>query len=106
MSRPTEPFAGSTTVRPFTVDIPERELEPLRGRLAATCWPSQELVGDRSQGVQLATIRASVAYWGAGYNWRTCEAKLNAVPQFKTEIDGLDIHFIHVKSPHQGRSCR
>ena len=67
----------------------------------ATRWPGKELVADRSQGVQLETIQALVTYWGAGYDWRACEAKLNALPQFVTEIDGLDVHFIHVKSRHQ-----
>jgi pimeloyl-ACP methyl ester carboxylesterase len=93
--------AGSAAIRPSTVDIPETELQRLRDRVAATRWPSRELVGDRSQGVQMAAIRALATYWCEGYDWRTCEAKLNAWPQFRTEIDGLDIHFIHVTSPHQ-----
>ena len=101
MSDTTEPSAVSTAVRAFTIDIPEAELEPLRARLAATRWPSEELVGDQSQGVQLATVQTLAAYWGTAYNWRTCETKLNAFPQFRTKIDGLDIHFIHVKSPHE-----
>jgi pimeloyl-ACP methyl ester carboxylesterase len=101
MSDTIQQPAGSTAIRPFTIDISETELQRLRDRVAATRWPSRELVGDRSQGVQMATIRALVTYWGDGYDWRACEAKLNALPQFRTEIDRLDIHFIHVKSPHQ-----
>ena len=92
--------AGAMAIRPFTVEIPEAEIEALRARLAATRWPSRELVADRSQGVQLATTEELVRYWGAGYDFRRLEARLNALPQFKTEIDGEDIHFIHVKSPH------
>src|ERR1700741_1705831 len=93
--------SGATAVRPFHVDISEEALEDLRRRIAAMRWPSKELVGDRSQGVQLATIQELARYWAADYDWRECEAKLNALPQFTTEIDGLDIHFIHVKSPHE-----
>jgi pimeloyl-ACP methyl ester carboxylesterase len=89
------------TIRPFEVHVPDDHLADLQRRAAATRLPSKELVADRSQGVQLATIQALVTHWGAGYDWRACEAKLNALPQFVTEIDGLDIHFIHVKSPHQ-----
>jgi pimeloyl-ACP methyl ester carboxylesterase len=89
------------TIRPFEVHVPDEDLADLRRRIAATRWAPKELVTDRSQGVQLATIQALVAYWGGGYDWRACEAKLNALPQFTTEIDGLDIHFIHVKSPHE-----
>ena len=74
---------------------------PWRRRIAETRWPSQELVADRSQGVQLATIQELARYWGNGYDWRACEARLNALPQFITEIDGLDIHFIHVRSKHK-----
>jgi pimeloyl-ACP methyl ester carboxylesterase len=88
------------TVRPFTVDTPADALEDLRRRIAGARLPSQELVGDRSQGVQLATIQELTRYWATEHDWRACEAKLNALPQFKTEIDGLDIHFIHVKSGH------
>src|SRR5262249_8526028 len=72
----------------------------LRRRIEATRWPDREPVADTSQGVQLATLQALARYWATDYDWRKCEAKLNALPQFKTEIDGLDIHFIHVKSPH------
>jgi pimeloyl-ACP methyl ester carboxylesterase len=80
--------------------VPDEDLADLQRRLAAVRWPSKELVDDRSQGVQRATIQELARYWAADYDWRTCEARLNALPQFKTEIDGQDIHFIHVKSPH------
>ena len=82
------------TIRPFEVHVPDEDLADLQRRAAATRWPGKELVADRSQGVQLATIQALVTYWGAGYDWRACETKLNALPQFVTEIDGLDIHFV------------
>jgi pimeloyl-ACP methyl ester carboxylesterase len=88
-------------IRPFAVEIPQDELDELRRRIAATRWPSSELVDDRSQGVQLATIQALARYWTSDYDWRKCETKLNALPQFKTEIDGVEIHFIHVRSPHE-----
>jgi pimeloyl-ACP methyl ester carboxylesterase len=88
-------------VRPFRVNIPEEALADLRRRIAAVRWPSKELVADRSQGVQLATLQALTRYWTTDYDWRKVEAKLNALPQFKTEIDGVDIHFIHVKSRHE-----
>ncbi len=84
----------------FHVDIPDEALDDLRRRIAATRWPHKELVADRSQGVQLATMQELTRYWATDYDWRTCEAKLNALPQFTTEIDGLGIHFIHVKSRH------
>jgi len=100
MSVTTEASAGAAGVRPFRVETPEAELEALRGRVAATRWPHKELVEDRSQGVQSATIHKLADYWASDYDWRKCESKLNALPQFKTEIDGVDIHFIHVKSPH------
>jgi pimeloyl-ACP methyl ester carboxylesterase len=87
-------------VRPFRVDIPEDTLVELRRRIDATRWPTKEPVSDRSQGVQLATMQALVRYWVGDYDWRRCEAKLNALPQFKTEIDGVDVHFIQVKSRH------
>jgi pimeloyl-ACP methyl ester carboxylesterase len=89
------------TIGPFRVDLPEQVIAELRRRIAATRLPSRELVADRSQGVQLATIQELTRYWATDYDWRRCEAKLNALPQFKTEIDGLDIHFIHVKSRHE-----
>jgi pimeloyl-ACP methyl ester carboxylesterase len=117
MSLPTDPtsrttIAGSvpaprteadlTAVRPFEVHIPEEQFADLRRRLAATRWPSTELVTDRSQGVQSATMHELARYWATDYDWRRCEARLNALPQFMTEIDGVDIHFIHVRSPHEG----
>jgi pimeloyl-ACP methyl ester carboxylesterase len=88
-------------VRPFRVDVPEEDLDDLRRRIAATRWPSKELVEDRSQGVQLATLRELARYWTTDYDWRKAEEKLNALPQFTTEIDGVDIHFIHVRSQHE-----
>ena len=102
MSVTTENPAGATAIRPFTIPTaPEAELEALRARIAATRWPEQETVTDDSQGVPLAMIQELARYWAADYDWRTCEAKLNALPQFMTEIDGLDIHFIHVRSRHE-----
>jgi pimeloyl-ACP methyl ester carboxylesterase len=85
-------------VRPFRIDIPEEALVDLRGRLAASRWPDTETVADQSQGVQLATIQELASYWGTEYDWRRCEGRVNALPQFMTEIDGLDIHFVHVRS--------
>jgi len=93
--------SAATAVRPFHVDVPEEELEDLRRRIAAVRLPSKELVSDRSQGVQLATIQALARYWLNDYDWHRCEARLNALSQFKTEIDGQDIHFIHVRSSHE-----
>jgi hypothetical protein len=90
-----------TEIRPFNVDIPEEELTELRRRIATSRWPTMELVEDRSQGVQLATIQELATYWGSEYDWRKVEARLNALPQFTTEIDGVDIHFIHVRSRHE-----
>ena len=89
-----------TAIRPFQVRIPEEELADLRHRIAATRWPGREPVADASQGVQLATIQKLARYWETQYDWRQCEAKLNALPQFMTTIDGVDIHFIHVRSKH------
>jgi pimeloyl-ACP methyl ester carboxylesterase len=91
----------ATEIRPFHLEIPDEALDDLRRRIAATRWPSKELVGDRSQGVQLATLQALARYWTTDYDWRKAEAKLNALPQFKTEIDGVEIHFIHVRSKHE-----
>src|SRR5207248_7448927 len=91
----------ATDIRPFHVDIKEERLEDLRRRIEATRLPSKELVEDRSQGVQLATIQELARYWETDYAWRKAEAKLNALPQFTTEIDGVDIHFIHVTSSHE-----
>jgi pimeloyl-ACP methyl ester carboxylesterase len=88
-------------IRPFDVDIPDEALEDLRRRIAATNWPEQETVADESQGVPLAMVQKLARYWMTDYDWRTCEASLNALPQFITEIDGLDIHFIHVRSKHE-----
>jgi pimeloyl-ACP methyl ester carboxylesterase len=90
-----------TEIRPFNVDIPEEELAELRRRIAAARWPSKELVGDASQGVQLATLQELARYWATDYDWRKAETKLNALPQFMTEIDGIAIHFIHVRSQHE-----
>src|SRR6478752_1601525 len=87
-------------IRPFRVDIPNEALGDLRRRIAATKWPKSETVTDTSQGVQLATMQALARYWESDYDWRKVEAKLNALPQFMTNIDGLDIYFIHVRSPH------
>lgn len=92
--------AASAAVRPFTIQVPEEALLDLRRRLAATRWPTRELVTDASQGVQLATLQKLARYWGADYDWRRLEAQLNALPQFVTTIDGVDIHFIHVRSRH------
>ncbi len=88
-------------IRPFQVNVPEEQLTELRRRIIATIWPERETVPDASQGVQLATIQALARYWATEYDWRKIEAKLNALPQFITEIDGLDIHFIHVRSKHE-----
>jgi len=94
-------MSSETEIRPFRVDMPGEAVADLRRRLAAARWPSKELVADRSQGVQLATIQELARYWATDYDWRACEARLNALPQFKTDIDGLGIHFIHVKSRHE-----
>src|SRR6476661_10439836 len=88
----------ATEIRPFHVEIPDEQIDDLRRRISATRWPSKELVADRSQGVQLATLQKLARYWATDYDWRKCEAALNAVPQFVTTIDGVDIHFIHVRS--------
>jgi len=91
----------ATEIRSFQIEIPEEQIDDLRRRIAATRWPSRELVADRSQGVQLATLQELARYWTTEYDWRKAEAKLNALPQFTTEIDGVEIHFIHVRSPHE-----
>ncbi|MEU0187019.1 epoxide hydrolase family protein [Streptomyces sp. NPDC006207] len=96
-----ERAAEGTGIRPFHVDIPEAALAELRRRVNGTRWPDRETVPDQSQGVRLATMRDLTRYWGSDYDWRKIEAKLNSLPQFKTRIDGLDIHFIHVRSRHQ-----
>jgi pimeloyl-ACP methyl ester carboxylesterase len=92
---------SATEIRPFHLEIPEEQIDDLRRRIAQTRWPSKELVEDRSQGVQLATLHELARYWTTDYDWRKAEARLNALPQFITEIDGVDIHFIHVRSPHE-----
>jgi pimeloyl-ACP methyl ester carboxylesterase len=92
--------AASTAIRPFRINLPESELVDLRRRILATRWPDRETVIDRSQGVRLAAFQDLVRYWGDGYNWRRCEAKLNGLPQFVTEIDGIDIQFAHIRSKH------
>ena len=101
MAATTERSAGDTTIRPFTVEIPEADLEDLRARIAATRLPEKETVEDDSQGVPLALMQDLARYWATEYDWRKCEARLNALPNFITEIDGLDIHFIHVRSKHE-----
>src|SRR5215475_12433220 len=97
----TTASAGSVTIRPFTVDVADADLETLRERIEATRWPEKETVSDESQGVQSTTMNELASYWSSDYDWRKVEAKLNALPQFITEIDGLDIHFIHVRSKHE-----
>ena len=92
--------ATVTEIRPFHVDVPEKALDDLRRRIEATQWPEKETVADDSQGVPLETMQKLARYWATDYDWRRCEAELNALPQFITEIDGLDIHFIHVRSQH------
>jgi pimeloyl-ACP methyl ester carboxylesterase len=94
-------MSGETEIRPFRVDVPDEAIADLRRRIAGVRWPAKELVTDRSQGVQLAAIQELARYWSADYDWRACEARLNALPQFTTRIDGEDIHFIHVRSPHE-----
>jgi pimeloyl-ACP methyl ester carboxylesterase len=93
-------MSSETEIRPFRVEFSEEEIADLRQRIAATRWPERETVTDDSQGVRLALMQDLARYWGTDYDWRTCEAKLNALPNFITEIDGLDIHFIHVRSQH------
>ncbi len=96
-----EKSANGRAIRPFTIETPESDLEDLRARIAATRWPEKETVDDQSQGVALATMQAVARYWAEEYDWRKCEEKLKALPHFITEIDGLDIHFIHVRSKHE-----
>src|SRR4051794_27711992 len=93
--------AGTDAIRPFSVNFPDADLTDLRRRINATRWPDRETVADTSQGVQLATTQKLARHWGAEYDWRKVEARLNALPQFITEIDGLDIHFIHARSKHE-----
>src|SRR2546430_5544418 len=92
---------GADAIRPFRVHFPDEALADLKRRIAATRWPDKEIVADQSQGVPLATVQKLARYWAAEYDWRKCEAKLNALPQFITKIDGVDIHFIHVRSKHE-----
>jgi pimeloyl-ACP methyl ester carboxylesterase len=104
MSESTGTQRGSEqtdAIRPIQVNFPEKELLELRGRVKATKWPERETVADATQGVQLETIQALARYWATEYDWRKCEARLNALPNFITEIDGLDIHFVHVRSKHE-----
>ena len=101
MSITTEKSAGATAIRPFHVDVPEEALTDLRRRIAATQWPERETVPDQSQGVPLAVVQELARHWATDYDWRACEARLNALPQFTTEIDGLEIHFIHARSEHE-----
>jgi pimeloyl-ACP methyl ester carboxylesterase len=101
MAATVERNAGDTLLRPFTVNFPEADLQDLRARIAATRWPEKETVEDDSQGVPLALMQDLAGHWQTEYDWRRCEARLNAVPNFVTEIDGLDIHFIHVRSKHE-----
>jgi pimeloyl-ACP methyl ester carboxylesterase len=96
-----EQAPDTTAIRPFQVNVPEAELTELRHRIEAMRWPSRELVADRSQGVQTATLQALARYWTTEYDWRRCEARLNGLPQFTTEIDGVEIHCIHVRSRHE-----
>jgi pimeloyl-ACP methyl ester carboxylesterase len=100
-SAQAEDAARGNAIRPFRIDVLEAKLAELRRRISATNWPERETVTDESQGVQLATVQELARYWATDYDWRKCEAKLNALPQFMTEIDGLDIHFIHVRSKHE-----
>jgi pimeloyl-ACP methyl ester carboxylesterase len=93
-------MSSETEIRPFRAEFPDEEIADLRRRIAATRWPERETVTDDSQGVRLALMQDLAGYWGTDYDWRKCEAKLNALPQFMTEIDGLDIHFIHIRSRH------
>src|SRR5688572_54549 len=97
--------ATQSAVRPFRIEISQASLDDLRKRVLATRWPTKELVGDRSQGVQLATLTELARYWTTEYDWRRCEARLNGLPQFTTESDGVKIHFIHVRSGTRTR-CR
>ena len=92
---------GPTSIRPFRIEFPDEALSDLRRRISATRWPDRETVSDDSQGVPLALMQEVAGYWGTDYDWRPCEARLNSLPNFVTEVDGLDIHFIHVRSPHE-----
>src|SRR4051794_37271049 len=100
MSAPTTSTTTDVAIRPFHVEVAEENLADLRRRITATRWPEKETVADQTQGVQSATMQQLIRYWGSDYDFRRFETRLNALPQFLTEIDGLDIHFIHVRSPH------
>src|SRR5262245_38623756 len=104
VSRPIRATRAPTqdkSIRPFRYTASDKELDELTRRIQATRWPDEELVDDQTQGVQLATMQELARYWATEYDWRKCEARLNALPQFMTEIDGLDIHFVHVRSKHE-----
>src|SRR5229473_6403299 len=98
METHTHETTSTSEVRPFRINVPEEDLVELRRRVLATRWPDKETVADQSQGVQLVKLQELVRYWGTDYDWRKAEAKLNALPQFMTNIDGVDIHFIHARS--------
>jgi pimeloyl-ACP methyl ester carboxylesterase len=101
MSSTSEKVTTELSIRPFTIEVPDADLRELRERVLATRWPDKETVEDKSQGPQLATMQALAHYWATEYDWRKCEARINSFPHFLTEIDGLDIHFIHARSPHE-----
>ncbi|MBV8943985.1 MAG: epoxide hydrolase N-terminal domain-containing protein, partial [Solirubrobacterales bacterium] len=101
MTVTSERSAGATAIRPFKVEFPDADVEDMRARIAATRFPDRETVKDESQGVPLALMQDLARYWATEYDWRKCEARMNAVPNFVTEIDGVDIHFIHVRSKHE-----
>ena len=103
---PSQLAAAGDAIRPFRVNVPEEQLADLRRRILATRWPDRETVSDQSQGAQLEKLQQLVRYWGTSYDWRKAEAKLNALPQFITEVDGVDIHFIHVRSRHPNALLR
>src|SRR5215212_8168277 len=101
MSVVAEKSTDATAIRPFTIETPEADLDDLRARIEATRWPDEETVEDQSQGPRLTTMQALARYWAEEYDWSKCEERLDALPHFLTEIDGLDIHFIHVRSKHE-----
>ena len=102
MAVTTDTSAAATTIRPFTPEFGQADIDELRRRLETTRWPEQETVADESQGVQLATMQKLARYWATDHDWRKIETRLNRLPQFVTRIDGVDIHFIHVRSQHAG----
>jgi Epoxide hydrolase N terminus len=101
MTTTHDTVGSATEVRPFRIEVPQEEIDELRRRVQSTRWPEKETVEDQSQGPRLATMQALARYWATEYDWRECEEKLKALPHFVTEIDGLDIHFIHVRSQHE-----